>query len=34
MTDTDFDRRIFGLRLERSRSDLFGMLERVYGHLS
>jgi amylosucrase len=27
----DLDRRIFGLRLERSRNDLFGMLERLYG---
>jgi amylosucrase len=25
------DRQIFGLRLERSRADLFGMLERLYG---
>jgi amylosucrase len=27
-----FDRRIFDLRLARSRDDLFGMLERLYGH--
>jgi amylosucrase len=33
METSDFDRRIFGLRLERSRGDLFGMLERLYGHL-
>ena len=26
-----FDHRIFDLRMERSRADLFGMLERVYG---
>jgi amylosucrase len=26
-----FDRRVFGLRLERSRADLFGMLDRLYG---
>ncbi len=28
---TEFDRRIFGMRLERSRQDLFGMLEQIYG---
>ena len=28
---TDFDRQIFELRMERSRADLFGMLERLYG---
>ncbi len=27
----DFDRRIFDLRMERSRADLFGMLDRLYG---
>ncbi len=27
----DFDRRVFELRMARSRADLFGMLERVYG---
>ncbi|MCB1487506.1 MAG: hypothetical protein KDJ88_08615, partial [Bauldia sp.] len=27
----DFDRRIFEMRMERSRADLFGMLERLYG---
>ena len=27
----DFHERVFGLRLERSRGDLFGMLERLYG---
>ncbi len=26
-----FDRRVFQLRMERSRADLFGMLERLYG---
>ena len=26
-----FDQRIFELRMERSRADLFGMLERLYG---
>ncbi len=31
-TTTDFDDRIFALRFERSRADLFGMLERLYGH--
>jgi amylosucrase len=29
--DTEFDRRIFDLRMERSHADLFGMLERLYG---
>ena len=29
--DSEFDRRIFDLRMERSRADLFGMLERLYG---
>ncbi len=28
---TDFDAEIFELRMERSRVDLFGMLERLYG---
>jgi amylosucrase len=32
MAGTDFDSRLFGLRLERSRDDLFGMLARLYGH--
>jgi amylosucrase len=32
MAVTDFDSRLFGLRLERSRDDLFGMLQRLYGH--
>jgi amylosucrase len=32
MAGTDFDSRLFGLRLERSRDDLFGMLQRLYGH--
>ena len=27
----DFDREVFALRLERSRDDLFGMLQRLYG---
>ncbi|MEQ8695533.1 MAG: alpha-amylase family glycosyl hydrolase, partial [Bauldia litoralis] len=31
-TTRDFDERIFALRLERSRADLFDMLERLYGH--
>jgi amylosucrase len=33
MDASDFDDRIFALRLERSRHDLFGMLDRLYGHL-
>ena len=28
----DFNARLFDMRLERSRADLFGMLERLYGH--
>lgn len=31
MDSPDADRRIFGLRMDRSRADLFGMLERLYG---
>ena len=27
----DFNSRVFDLRMERSRADLFGMLERLYG---
>ena len=27
----DFNKRVFDLRMERSRADLFGMLERLYG---
>ena len=31
MAASAFDDRLFDLRLERSRQDLFGMLERLYG---
>jgi amylosucrase len=31
LTQDGFDTRLFALRLERSRADLFGMLERLYG---
>ncbi len=31
-TTQDFNARLFDLRLERSRDDLFGMVERLYGH--
>ena len=31
MAASAFDDRLFDLRLERSREDLFGMLERLYG---
>jgi amylosucrase len=31
MALTEFDERLFAMRLERSRADLFGMLERLYG---
>ena len=30
----DFNARLFEMRLERSRADLFGMLQRLYGHRS
>ena len=33
-TPLDFNARLFEMRLERSREDLFGMLERLYGHRS
>ncbi len=31
LLQSDFDAEIFDLRMERSRADLFGMLERLYG---
>jgi len=31
-TDGDFDRRLFDMRMDRSRDDLFGMLASLYGH--